>query len=58
MIRHASIVDPGAFVPLEFQASAGVVVAGGFSYILVRQLTNILVGRCLRRLRKATYVKP
>jgi [ribosomal protein S5]-alanine N-acetyltransferase len=35
MIRPAPIVDPGAIVALEFQASVVAVVAGGFSDILV-----------------------
>ena len=40
MIRYAPIVDPGAFVALDFFGSVGAVFTGGFFYILVRRLVH------------------
>ncbi len=36
MIRYAAIVDPRAFVALDFFGSVAAVFTGGFFYILVR----------------------
>ena len=35
MLRHVPIVDPEAFVAVEFSTWAAAVFAGGFSYSLV-----------------------